>query len=129
MASTRHLYTIGFDAFDRIFPFKVDCKRLSISVIYIHYAQAFGICRIDHAVVKVDGGGSFPVLVINIYDLTGRIKGAVVKRIFRTCPSPQGITYVLYLGCLCTGSVEGNIFKCSRFISPVVSTSIESAIF
>ena len=103
-----------------------------ISVFDIQYAfiwvagDYIAVLEIENYRVICRTGSS---LSVSIYDLTGRIEGTVIKCVLPAGFCPKGIIYVLYLGCLCTGCVEGNIFKCSRFISPVVSTSIENAVF
>ena len=69
-------------------------------------------------------------VTININNLTEfRVKCAVFERVFLTGIGPQRIISIRYTRCLRTGGVENDIFKCSRFIAPVVRTPIENAIF
>ena len=103
-----------------------------IAVVNVQHRLLAGTFFIIHsAVFKVDRDIMFSgtIIRIDVYDLARGIKGAVVKCVLPAGFCPKGIICTCNTRVGCTGSVEGNIFKFSRFISPVVSTSIESAIF
>ena len=121
MASVRYLYTIGFDAVDRIFPVKVDCKRLNFRVIDVHYAQAFEFCRIDRAVVKVNCNIRCIAFVIDVYDLAGRIKGTVIKCHRGRAVCPQRIATIR--------AIKSCILECCGGIAPVGCSAQHDAIF
>ena len=132
MASLCNLDTISFDPINGIDPSKVEDIFVSshIPIVDIQETFALRVGRIDCTVLKINGFiiAGVPV-TINIYGLTGRIERTVFERTALAGIGPQGITHNRDARCLCTGGVEGNVFKRSRFIAPVVGTAIENTIF